>query len=116
MRPQLVETLEQYRFIYEVAMEYADNEAMWKLLIIIIRKKKLQKLLQRSTFIFDWTQEFLPAKKTIILLSSSSLFNETVNFLATAQNTADNVLLPFPKNKTLELPNFVTYRAPYLFL
>jgi protein tyrosine phosphatase len=28
VRPQLVETLEQYRFIYEVAMEYADCEAM----------------------------------------------------------------------------------------
>ena len=28
VRPQLVETLEQYRFIYEVAMEYADCEAL----------------------------------------------------------------------------------------
>ena len=28
VRPQLVETLEQYRFIYEVAMEYADCEAI----------------------------------------------------------------------------------------
>ena len=26
VRPQLVETLDQYRFIYEVAMEYADSQ------------------------------------------------------------------------------------------
>lgn len=28
VRPQLVETLEQYRFIYEVAMEFADSQEM----------------------------------------------------------------------------------------
>ena len=28
VRPQLVETLDQYRFIYEVAMEYADSQQM----------------------------------------------------------------------------------------
>ena len=29
VRPQLVETLDQYRFIYEVAMEYADSQNLW---------------------------------------------------------------------------------------